>query len=329
MALAKNLSELPKAAPQNGGPGMAPDAEPRFVQLLVEQWRQDDIDHPHVRGSDARFWHSDAGKCARLISYKAAGIPASDPMDLSGINNVRIGQTLHDEWQQAAIKALGPNAEAEVRVFTLDGDGTGRIDLLVRTQRPVAAEDEKTPTSEEWVISLELKTIGGFGYKASIGKASKSRPAEGPKSEHLLQAALNGLASEAHEIVIAYLAKEAVSVNAAGGISELTRFAAEWSFTREQFVPLAERELERVAGILNLVDEGTLAARKIPDLPPSSEITDPKTGRWQQHGADGLVLDTGSYWGCAYCSHQTLCAQTDAGRVSVESVVEISAKAVA
>lgn len=290
-----------------------PDADPRFVHLLVESWAQDEIDNPYTPSTNARFWHSDAGKCARLIAYKAAKIPASDPMERSGLNNVRIGTVLHDAWQDAAIKMLGDKAQAEVRVRTLDGDGTGKIDLVV---------------TGDTVTDIELKTIGGFGYKAAIGKAFRSRPAEGPKAEHLLQVAINGLANEADEVVVAYLAKEAISVNGAAGLSEIMRFACEWTFTREQFVPLAERELARVGGILALLDEGSLTARKLPDLPASAEIVDPAKGRWEQRDGEA-VIDTGSYWGCAYCSHRTLCASTQAGRIPVEQAVAISTKAVA
>lgn len=310
MALLADHSQMPKADDTEGA-GLAPDSEPRFAGLLAEMWQQDDIDNPHVRGSDARFWHSDAGKCSRLIAFKAAGIPASDPMDLSGINNVRLGQIIHEHWQQAAVKKWGDAAECEVRVFTLDGDGTGRIDLTLNLDTKVA---------------VEAKSIGGFGYKAAIGKASRGRAAEGPKSDHLLQAALNGHAIDADEVVVTYLAKEAISVNMAKGLAEIARFACDWTFTREQFMPLAERELERVAGILHLVDEGLLAARKMIDLPSSAEIVDPKSGRWEQKDAEGMIVDTGTHWSCAYCSHRSLCAQTPSGRVEVEQVVQIASK---
>lgn len=313
--LANDLSGLPRAPRDTAGEGLTPDDEPRFIGVLAEAWLVEN----EARGEKplatetARFRHSDSGKCARLIAYKAAGIASSDPMDLSGINNVSIGTMLHDAWQAALTSEHGPHAEVEVKVESLDGDGAGHIDAVIE------ADGKK--------VAYELKTIGGFGYKAAIGKASKGRPAEGPKSDHLLQGAVNAYACDADELVIGYLAKEALSVNMAKGLPELLRFACEWTFTRDQFTPRAEDELKRVAGILALLDGGELAARKIPDLPKSAEIVDPETGRWEQRGSDGALVDTGSWWACGYCSHRTLCAQTQAGRIPVESVVTIAGAA--
>lgn len=306
MGIERDLSELPR---QHDSGGLVPDSEPRFVQALVESWAmQDDNEGPRpLASTTARFRHSDAGKCARLISYKAVGIAPSDPMDLSGTNNVHVGTLLHNEWQEALMSAHA--AEVEVKLHTLDGLGAGHADAVIEV-------DGKR-------IVYEFKTIGGYGFKSAIGKAARNRPAEGPKSDHLLQGALNAHAVDADELVIGYLAKEAISVNQSKGMPELLRFAAEWTFPRDVFVPLAERELERIAAILALVDEGTLAARKIPDLPASAEITDPSSGLWEQRAGEEIV-DTGSWWGCAYCSHQSLCAQTERGRIAVESVVALT-----
>lgn len=308
--LTNDLSSLPRAAQADDRTGLLPDTDPRFIGVLAESWQAEDIakgDKP-LATETARFRHSDAGKCARLIAYKAAGVPASDPMDLSGVNNVHIGTMLHDAWQEALPDLA--ECEAEVVVESLEGDGAGHVDAVIE------GVDRK--------IAYELKTVGGFAFKAAIGKASRGRPAEGPKSDHILQASINGASLDADEVVVGYLAKEALSVNMAKGLPELARFAAEWTFTREQYAPLAEREFARVRGILDLLDGGELAARKIPDLPKGAEIVDPTTGRWEQRDADGNLVDTGSFWSCSYCSHQSLCAKTDPGRITYGSVVAVT-----
>jgi hypothetical protein len=303
MAILADHSDLPRPARAEGS-GLMPDLQPRFVPALVEAWRDADAarEHGTHRG---RLWFSSAGKCARALSYQAAGIPQSDPMDLAGTWNVNLGSIIHDRWQES-LKARFPGAEVEIRVELLDGDLAGRIDAVV-----------KLPDGR--VVVIELKSIGGYGFKACVGKARRGAAAEGPRSDHILQGALGGLAVNADEVVIGYLAKECISEKVADGLPELARFSAEWSFSREDYEPLAKAELDRMAGVLRLADGGTLAARKIPDLPPGAEITDPSSGVWRVE-EDGLVVDTGSTWACGFCSWQTTCATTERGRISIESV---------
>lgn len=333
----QDLSHLPSPA-KTTGDGLAPDPAPRFAHLLVEQWREDeqrkgDLARAHT---DSRFRHSDAGNCARAIAYAALDIPASDPMDLSGYWNTGLGSRVHDMWQ-AALTERYPNAAIEQKVRTVGADGSGHIDAVVRIPEGTwvdAPPSDLHPSGVgEWVpkvVAVELKTVGGFAFKMAVGERGA---AQGPKSDHLLQAALNAAAVDADEAVVVYLAKEALSVNVAKrkGFDEIGRFAAEWTLTREQYLPLAQAEAERVSGILELLDDGTLPLRRFPsaELPKGHEIQDPATGRWEVRGADGDVLDTGTFWACGYCRWQTTCGHVGPGRVPVEQVVEISRKQVA
>lgn len=309
MAITRDLSGLPR----DGG-GLAPDPEPRFIGVLADAWQtaSDERGKAHVSSGRA-FRHSDAGKCARALSYKAAGIPQSDPMDLTGVWNVTLGQQLHDAWQEQMLLRYadheGVTVSIEVECDTEGVDSIGFIDAVIYNE----LIDFRT--------AYELKSIGGFGYKAAVGKARRGSVAEGPKSDHLLQGALNALAIDADELVIGYLSKECISANVGKGMGDLARFCCEWTFTREQFEPLAKMEAARVAGILSLVFDGQLAARKMLDMPPGAEITDPSTGAWVQTASDGAVLDAGSAWNCNYCSWQSLCAGTPAGRIPVEQAV--------
>lgn len=303
----KDLSDLPKA--KGGRSGLLPDAEPRFIQCLVEAWAQDhDENKPTAMGT--KFRHSDAGGCGRAITLTAAGIPASDPMDLSGVWNVGLGQRLHDLWQ-IVLMIQYPDAEVEVKVRTQGADGSGHIDAVI-------VHEGKT-------IAYELKSIGGWGYKAAIGLAKGG--AEGPKTSHLLQASLNGLGVDADEVVIGYLSKEAVSIGIAESkrLSELERFCAEWTFTREQYEPLAVAEAERIAGLLALVEDGTLGRRNVPhDMDRAAEIVEPATGAWVNEHPDGTIVGTGKQWTCGYCKFQTLCVRTEPGRIPVAKAVEVA-----
>lgn len=334
MTLQRDLSSLPKATTSNIGDRLTPDENPRFVHLLAKQWQarnEADGDRPNaVEGSRFRF--SDAAKCSRAIAYKAAGIPRSNPMDLSGVWNTSLGTLVHDHWQ-AALQEAYPDARIEVKVVLDDGEGSGHGDAtIVLDDVGVLYDGEAGVVHDDKIIAFELKTVGGWKFKNSIGKAARGRPAEGPDTSHIVQVALAGRMQDADEVIVGYLAKEALSYKAAGNMPDWARFCAEWTFTREQYEPIADAEIKRIGGILNLVDKGLLASRKVPfETPPGAEIVDPANSRWEQVD-EGLILDTGTVWGgqlCMYCGWFDLCKQLPSGRIPIESAVAISTKAVA
>lgn len=306
MTLARDLSTLPRAAIAKTG--AAPDTHPRFVHLLVEQMKAaNDKAGPKPTAHGTRVRHSDAGKCARAIGYRAVGIPESDPMDLPGVWVTSLGTLIHEAWQ-AALRITYPEALIEPKLG-IDGlDASGHADAVV--------------TLPDRKVLVELKTTGGYSYKMKVGE--RGQP-EGPSYEHLLQAALNGVAVDADEVVIGYIATEAISRQAASRkphLTELSRFCAEWTFTRDEFEPLAEMERRRIQGILDVVDRGELPRRIIPspELPKGAEITNPAKGVWEVHDADGGLVDTGSFWACTYCPFQATCATTPAGRIPIADV---------
>ncbi len=328
-----DLSHLPTPAKTSDDP-RNPDPTPRFAHLLAEAWREaeqrkGELARAHT---DSRFRHSDAGNCARAIAYAALDLPSSDPMDLSGYWNTGLGSRVHDLFQGVLEATYGADVEIERKVRTVGADGSGHIDAVVTipegTWVSAPSSDLHPSGADGWapkVVAIELKTVGGFAYKMAVGERGA---AQGPKREHVLQAALNAAAVNADEAVVVYLAKEALSVSVAErkGFSEVGRFAAEWTFSRHEYLPLAQAEAVRVAGILEMVAGGTLPRRRFPsdELPKGHEIVDPATGRWVVHDADGAVLDFGTYWACGYCRYRTLCTQVGPGRVPVETAVELT-----
>lgn len=347
MAIKRSIADLPDPdRPQ----GRKPDAEPRFVHLLVEQWRDAERENgPKPKASrKARFRHSDAGKCSRAIAYAALDVERTNPMDLSGYWNTGLGTIIHERWQEA-VSAMFPDAVMEPRVLL--GSGAGHIDAVV----PVLGAcvlcggdggDPDVALGEQIdglalncphcngsgeatrKVVIELKSSGGFAYKMAVGERGQ---AQGPKFEHITQGALNAKAEDADELVIAYLSKEAISVNIARskGFSEVDRFAAEWTFTRDEYMPYADAEVERIDGILALLDDGKLPARKIPDpeVPAGAVITDPSSGQWMVKDEEGMVFDAGSWWACSYCAWQDVCPSTEPGRQAISEVaVELGIK---
>ena len=320
MAIRRSIDDLPEGCP--------PDPEPRFAHLFVEDWAAADRSLAHaVEGT--RFRHSNAGACARRIAYAAAGVPQSNPMDLTGVMATETGSWLHERYQEAIQRhadAMGLQVEVEVKLQIVGFDGSGHADVVTRRHlhADVAGDDgelEWTPVSAEWVTVREAKTVGGWAFKAAIGKARRGTPAEGPKTEHLVQVALNGLALDADEVAIDYISKEALSVNVGAGLTPAQRFVAEWTFPREVYEPIARAEVERVTGILELLDEGRLPKRKIPGVP--GEIVDATTARWERVDGDGALVDTGTTWNCSYCAWQEFCTFVGPGRLPAETVLQI------
>ncbi|HEV2928433.1 MAG TPA: hypothetical protein VGW74_07060 [Propionibacteriaceae bacterium] len=317
MALAKDLSHLPAPAKVRED-GMAPDPEPTFLapyfdHLLAQNEAEGKRPHA-VEGT--RFRHSMAGNCSRAVAYYVLGVEESNPMDLPGVFVTGTGTQRHDEIQAVLVREVdGLTVEVPCRVEGFDGSGNADGLHVVDGKR----------------ICWEHKNVGGFVFKMAIGE--RSAP-QGPKHDHIVQAGLNALALDADTVVITYLAWEAVSVQAAARkrIAVPSRIAAQWTIEREVWEPLAHAEVRRIKAILAMVDDGTLPARKIPDpeLPKGAVIVDPSSARWEQHNADGEVIDTGTTWNCFYCRWQSMCPNTPAGRAPVEVLVDLGVmKAVA
>lgn len=310
MPIRNDLSDLPRRATTSAD-GRPPDEYPTYLATVaarLEEGRKRKGELPHaVEGTP--FRHSDAAKCARALSFKFAGVPRTEEPDASGLWNFAVGDYGHEVFQAAVRRYFGDNATVEVTCFDeMHPFASGHADAEIVTE-----DGER--------VVYELKTVGGFAYKMAVGERGA---AQGPKHDHIVQGALNALARNADRLVIGYLSKEAISAQTAGrkGFDELGRFMAEWSFPREEFEPIAEAELERIAEILALVEGGELAARKIPDpeLPKGALIVDPSKGRWEIRDRDGMLADTGSWWACAYCDFRTVCAQTPSERCAVEAV---------
>lgn len=305
MSLRADLSTLPRAA-SNNTDGVPPDDSPTFLAPYFQALRERHAaegERPHaVEGT--RFRHSMAGSCARAIAYHALNIPESDPMDLAGIVVTGNGTAKHDEIQDVLTDIIDPETlEVEVPCQVAGFDGSGNGDGL-----KLVSHGDGTVKRVLW----EHKNVGGFAFKMAIGE--RGAP-QGPKRSAIVQAALNALALDADDIVITLMTWEAVSVAVARRkkLSAEGRVSAQWTFPRDVWEPIARAEIERVNGILSLLDEGQLPARKVPETPAGAVIVDPKSGRWEV-SKDGELVDTGTAWNCGYCRWQTMCASTPAGR---------------
>jgi hypothetical protein len=311
-----DLGHLPKAKQIEGEP---PDEHPRWGSVLVdwchakalkhdEEW---EANHPDPQ----RFYHSDAGACSRALAYAALRVPASNPPDAPGSYIMWLGSMIHEAWQ-AALQERYPDAEIEVQVT--DDDMGGRIDAVVKLE---------AGSTNPYVVSIEAKSAGGYGYK--LASAKFNGPPEGPKLGHKLQAFLNAKRVDADEAVIVYLARDPNNW-VADGLDPMLRVVAEWTYTHEQYMPLADKEDERIHTILQMVDDGTLPARKAPELAkdfPDHLIVEPATGAWLIRDEKGQwvvpPVKSPFYWGCNYCRYEDTCARTGASREPVEVLVQL------
>jgi hypothetical protein len=279
----KDLSHLPKAAPDAG---MKPDPEPKWGHIVAVS-EQDRPDKPIALGTPFRY--SSAGDCARKLSYHLAGVK-KEPIDLGGLHVMRLGTILHEDWQRV-LEGLHPTVQIEVSTG-IDGLVSGSCDALLDSH------------------VLELKSKGGFGFKLAIGDRG---PAQGPSTPNVIQLALNVVGCDATGGTLVMVATEAISKGAAAKkkMSDAARFVGEWTFTREQLQPYADKEVERLRLIQKLHEDGELAPRHVPyEMPPGARITDVSKSAWQLTDDDGNVTDTGTIWGgqfCTYCAFQDHC----------------------
>ena len=251
---------------------------------------------------DGTRWRgSQAGNCARQVAYATSGTEETNPPALSDNWNMGLGTMIHGIMEPAIARWLEDKKGTGLKITEewetpLGEYGFGHADMVVE--------------SAGAKYLLELKSINGFGFKQCVEKN------QGPRWSHVLQGSLYAEAADADMLVIGYLAKELISKGRAAslGIDDIGRFAAEWHYSKEEFLPWAEAERERLEGITASVHGGTppeLIPRRFshfdPDIPFGGEVTAPSSGKWLLLNEDGATLGAGTAWQCNYCRFQGKC----------------------
>lgn len=287
--------------------GRAPDRTSWFVEPVIEGWWDDYVNAGKTEKEHAipgtRFRASWAGNCARNLAYHFAGFESSDHVTAADCWRMNVGTILH-EHIQSAIKAKYPNSEIEVKQ-KLATDGSGHMDALV------VHPDGRTS-------AVEIKTINGTGFKRMVG-VDKGKPGEGPRASAVLQGALNAHAMDPQpdELVVVFFALECLSPSVAAKANmhnEYQRFATQYTFTKDEYLDIAERELRRINRVFELVDareEGWAdVPRMLPDQSlPRHRVFDPSRGFIEKQDAAGNSQGTGWVWQCGYCEFQSQCIE--------------------
>jgi hypothetical protein len=307
------------ATPRGGSGGNKPDANPRFVTAVAQAWHQEYLDEgkdKRAKAFDTPFRASNAGFCSMSLALGLlveAGLGVeSNPPTLSDLWRMNLGTMIHSTMEHYLPLAF-PGAECEVVGKSVDGEVSFHADVLIKQPHPSA---EEAKAGLEWRTLFELKSINGTGFKSSTIGYRKDSPAEGPRSSAVLQAALAAEAFDCDEVVVGYLSMENIGDGIAktNGLDDIGKFAAEWTYTRDEYLPLAQAERARMKWIAATVDAGRLPTRSIPDLPDGAVITDPSTGSWSVVDGDEVlgdfkILDIGKTWQCGYCRHADSCIQ--------------------
>lgn len=294
-----------------------PVDEPVYAQVLM---------HLDERPPKKRDYMSptDAGKCARQLSYKTAGVEPDVPNGGTSALVFAIGDTI-GQMVAEGIARDHPEAlvVAENPIHTVSGvdrnGDTAFEPVIIETSAgglPMVGFSDVDITHEIRDV-VEVKSTGQYGFSQQTGRGYRAPRPEGPKETHLGQGSIYAKQADADRLIMLYVNRDPLSAKQCD--NDLDRIAAEWHYGPDEFIPIADRELARLRGILTLVEDGTAAARRIPGVPV--EIGDPSTGGWVQFESDddgkAVVVEVGTAWDCGYCNHINRCIADGPGRVSL------------
>lgn len=240
-----------------------------------------------MRRDGARFSISGTLGCHRARCLDALGSPAT-PASQTAMIAFEIGTAYHELVQSAALfcapyrKGCGWKDEV---VVTPDGhDLIGHADLVLY--------EEDLPT-----LVVEIKTMQPFAFELATG--SRRQAPQGPKPEHVLQAAMYAHGLGCAAFVLVYINK------GNGHMVEypmtLDQAWPEGGTVREQVL----HELHEIDDLADMLDRGQLPERFVPGygvvhvLPAPTSREDP--------------------WQCRLCRHRALCSTLGSGPVRVPS----------
>jgi hypothetical protein len=308
MAIKKNLGELPIV---NTGNGVRPDRDPFIGRAFAAAWLDKNYQEGKAHAVEgSRFRFSMAGTCSRQLQYYVAGEPVTDPPDAADAWRMGLGTMVHTAIQEYFEASMVNGifdcnfyeVEMETKTSIPEISGSGHVDMFF-----TLFDKDSKPYRK---VVVEIKTLNGFGFK--MAATGFKGPAEGPRRDHIKQAALSAYALDADDVIICYVSMENVSPSIAGKYCddpEFGRFTAQWTYSKAEWMPLAEAEIARVRNVLSQIDHpsGGLVEPTIEnDNGLLVSITDPATGRWELMHEDSLI-DSGKAWQCAYCRYRTTC----------------------
>lgn len=252
------------------------------------------------------FRASDASRrCDRALFYAMADEPKSEPLTAAASWRLRVGQMVHDEFDEAmkaTLVAQGWDVETAVDLRPLGINGSAHADASRLTDHPDYGK-----------VFVEVKSQSGFKYKDRC-TSFKGAP-KGPEYDHVVQGALAAAAQDADLLIVLYLALETVSPGMVDklGVGDIGRFAAEFHFDMrsEAMTTLLAHELGRIRRLERDVIAKRVPARSLDapgEIPSGATMVDPMRNAWTLvNPATAKVVQAGKTWFCDYCPWRTTC----------------------
>jgi len=302
LRIQNNISDLPTASTDNGVP---PVSDPQIGVALAQAWFDGYVADGNVDKAraipESPYRASYASKrCDRQLYYALSNTPESEPLTIASAWTMGLGTMVHEHFQAKYLEMF-PDALVEPvgDLRPIGIDGSGHADIVVTDKE----------TGERTLV--ELKTTGGFSFKM-MATTFKGAP-QGPRFSYLLQSAMMAKALDCDKVIIVLLSLEPVSAALAEQYSEdeASRFVAEWHYDITELLNIIEDERVRVNHILHNVRLSDLPRRIItdPEFPAGATVTAPLASRapWVVYDEGNQIVDSGQYWGCAYCAWRTQC----------------------
>jgi len=308
MPINRDLSDLATGEPE--APESEAPAKPDVLLPIMESWLAEYIANGEDQLDTAlgtQYRASWATMCSRRISYDVLKTPETNPNTIADYWRFKLGTMGHELLQKHIALAFPESKiELDVDMRPLGIDMSAHLDALV-----------PDPLHKDAWIPIEIKTVGGYAYK--LAASTFRGPPEGPRVSAKVQGALSGRAlMEDYRIMrmlVIDLSLENLSPNlvrSAGLGGELGRFGAQFQYSRDQMIEMADEEVSRIKWIDSFVSKGKPAPRHIPyEMPRGARIINPKKGAWRLTEGEGIeeqIVDMGEYWGCnGYCPYQIQC----------------------
>ncbi len=266
---------------------------------------------PKPTAFDTPFRVSGAGSCIRARTFGAHGAMESEEYSAQTYMAFEIGNAIHASIQ-AALECDGNNwyFESEVPIDLTEvskkvGHGIEEFGLSGHCDG-IITFDDGTRTI------LEIKTVSGYAAKLAWPYPGRD---EGPKREHVAQAALYALGIEADSILLVYAAKES-DYRAGIKAGNMMQWHLDMHETTDWWngqtpYDIAMQELRHFQYAARYYAKDQIAPTLVP----------------RDNGELKLILDRPEYqqkgavpWNCAYCQWNTVCRSLSEDEESVDLI---------